>query len=156
MVIFPPLLYVLNNVTQPAQCHLVRLQSAVYTIPSQVSHDHTTAYAGPFLIKFCPGTLGGPSEGQCTSGQALIKEDNALSMLQREFPKEVKYASKTVHDGRLVSAAASEPLHTSPMGAWGEGRGCRPWGPGGPYNRMGHWFYEDVHASQQSADGMPD
>ena len=57
-------------------------------------------------------------------------------MLQREFPKEVKYASKPVNDGRLVSDAASALIHTSPLGPeQGGGGGGITWG-WGPYSVM--------------------
>ena len=61
------------------------------------------------FTNLCAGTSGGPSEGQGTSGQVLIKEDNALSQLQHLFPKEVKYANKPVLDGRSVTTAAIQP-----------------------------------------------
>ena len=80
----------------------IRLHTAfLYTM--QVLHvrlPHQQHLQSLSLMTFYSGTSGGPSEGQ-----VLIKEGNALSMLQREFPKEVKYASKPCYDGRSVTCS---------------------------------------------------
>ena len=42
----------------------------------------------------------GATAGQGSSAQGMIKEDNALGMLQKTFPKEVRYANKAMNDDR--------------------------------------------------------
>ncbi|KAL3148469.1 hypothetical protein ABBQ38_013914 [Trebouxia sp. C0009 RCD-2024] len=101
--------------------------------PSQPLPTHDAASMGnhPSIPQpSSSGTSAGLSEGQGTSGgQPLIKEDNALSMLQRAFPKEVKYANKPLNDGsgRFCEAVDCGAGHAVARGTTSTKQTSRRW-----------------------------
>ncbi|KAL3137125.1 hypothetical protein ABBQ32_006698 [Trebouxia sp. C0010 RCD-2024] len=101
--------------------------------PRQPVPTHDAAAMGnhPSIPQpFSSGTSAGLSEGQGTSeGQSLIKEDNALSMLQRAFPKEVKYANKPLNDGsgRFCEAVDCGAGHAVARGTTSTKQTSRRW-----------------------------
>lgn len=99
--------------------------------PPMPLHDAAAGRNHPTAPKpSSSGTSAGLSEGQGTSGgQVLIKEDNALSMLQRAFPKEVKYASKALNDGsgRFCEAVDCGARHAVAQGITTTKQTSRRW-----------------------------